>query len=167
MSHRTRLLACFAILAAPASVCLVLAGSQLSGKEWVAKFPGSNKVEDLEADFKPKVEAFLKSVKDGGAMVTISSTLRPKERAYLMHWSWMIVKMSADPSKVPAMLGVDINWSHGDPATSKAKAKEMVDGYQIGNLGVAPALQSRHTQCARAIANSRTRPTGQVRGLDT
>jgi hypothetical protein len=31
-----------------------------SGKEWIAQFPGSRKVEDLDSDFRKKVQAFLK-----------------------------------------------------------------------------------------------------------
>ena len=34
--------------------------------------------------------------------------------------------------------GVNINWWHGDAAKSKQAAQEMVDGYGINNLGVAP-----------------------------
>lgn len=109
-------------------------------------FPGSQKVEDLDSDFQSKVKAFVAASKDAGAMTTITSTLRPKERAYLMHWSWKIVKQDFDPKQVPAMTGVDIEWWHGDAATSKAKAEEMVNGYGLQNLQVAPALNSRHTE---------------------
>jgi hypothetical protein len=63
-----------------------------------------------------------------------------------MHWSWMIVKKGYDPRKVPKKQGVDIVWWHGDQATSRQKAQEMVNGFGINKLKVAPALQSRHTQ---------------------
>jgi hypothetical protein len=119
---------------------------ELSGKAWVAKFPTSTSVSDLESDFKSKVEEFQKALTDAGASQTIEATKRPKERAYLMHWSWKIVKDGQDPQAVPAMTGVDIEWWHGDLANSKAGAEEMVNGYGIQNLGVAPALNSRHIE---------------------
>jgi len=122
------------------------ASAELSGAQWVTKFPGSLKVEDLDDDFQSKVEAFHVALKDASAVTTITSTLRPPERAYLMHWSWKIARQDFDPKQVPAKAGVDIEWWHGDAATSKKKAQEMVDGYGIQNLQVAPALNSRHTE---------------------
>jgi hypothetical protein len=117
-----------------------------SGKEWVAKFPGSAKVDDLDKDFRGKVEAFLTALKDAGTTVRITSTLRPPERAYLMHWAWMIIHKDADAKAIPTMKGVDITWWHGDRETSKKKAQEMADAYGLGGLQVAPALKSRHTE---------------------
>jgi hypothetical protein len=67
-----------------------------------------------------------------------------------MHWSWLIVKRDLDPANVPAMDGVDINWMHVGTdgkysrVTSVAAAREMVSGFNMQSLGVAPALQSRH-----------------------
>ena len=117
-----------------------------SGKSWYARFPGSSRVDDLEPAFREKVQAFLKAVRDAGATVSVNSTRRPPERAYLMHWCWMIVTKDQDASKVPAMAGVDINWWHGDQATSKKKAEEMVNAFGMRNLKVAPALKSRHIE---------------------
>jgi hypothetical protein len=68
-----------------------------------------------------------------------------------MHWSWLIVKRNLDPALVPAMDGVAINWMHEDAEgnysrqLSSAAARAMVEGFGIHRLGVAPALQSRHT----------------------
>jgi len=68
-----------------------------------------------------------------------------------MHWSWLIVKRDLDPANVPAMEGVDINWMHEgvdgkySRVTSVAADREMVNGFNMQSLGVAPALQSRHT----------------------
>jgi hypothetical protein len=123
-----------------------LAEKELSGRAWVAKFPGGRSVEDLESTFRANVKAFQGALSAAGASIQVVSTYRPRERAYLMHWSWMIVKQNYDAKTVPAMGGVDINWWHGDATTSKKKAQEMVDGYGIGRLGVVPALRSRHTE---------------------
>lgn len=87
-----------------------------------------------------------------GATVSIAATLRPKERAFLMHWCWMIANKKTSAKDVPTMEGVNINWQHTDSAgkysesASIAAAKAMVDGYGMQHLQVAPALNSRHTE---------------------
>jgi hypothetical protein len=105
----------------------------------------------LRGSFRDKAEAFVDALRGSGATVTIAATFRPPQRAYLMHWSWLIVKRDLDPAQVPAMDGVDINWQHEDAAgnysrsLSVAAARAMVYGFDIQGLGVAPALQSRRT----------------------
>jgi len=80
--------------------------------------------------------------------VEISATYRPPERAYLMHWCWMIANLSQAPSAVPPMTGIDIDWTcRGDGSAARAAARAMAEGF---NLEVLPALDSRHTQ-RRAI----------------
>ena len=118
-----------------------------SGASWVAKFPTSVKTSDLKKPFRTNFEAFQKAMKDAGIAVTISASLRLKQRAYMMHFAWMIVKGKIAPGDVPAMAGVNIVWNH---PKAKQGAQEMVDGYGIGGLGVAPALNSRHIE-GRAI----------------
>ena len=135
-----------AIAAIAMFVHVLRADGEPSGKTWVKKFPGSNRIDDLEEGFREKAKAFIKAATDGGADVKIASTRRPRERAYLMHWSWMIVNRDQDAKKIPAMKGVDIDWWHGDQAASKKKAQEMVDAYGMGHLKVPPALSSRHTE---------------------
>jgi hypothetical protein len=84
-----------------------------------------------------------------GVHVTISATLRPPERAYLMHYAFRIAREHLDPAQVPARAGVNIEWAHtnaqGQPdlAASRRAAEEMVRGYGIVYR---PALASRHTQ---------------------
>lgn len=89
-------------------------------------------------------------MRNAGATVTISATYRPLERAYLMHWSWRIVKQNRDPTTIPAMDGVQIEWDHGNNGASVGGAREMVNGYGIQNLNVPPSLTSRHAE-RRAI----------------
>lgn len=123
----------------------------LSGLQWVERFRGSTSLRDLRPTFRDSVEAFVSALRAAGATVRIAATYRPPERAYLMHWAWLIVKRNVDPSTVPAMDGVNINWLHEDANgkyslnTSVAAAKSMVNGFDIQRLGVAPALKSRHT----------------------
>lgn len=64
-----------------------------------------------------------------------------------MHYSWLIWRDQIDPAKVPSMPGVAIMWNHSEALKG---AKEMVEGYGISGLNVAPALNSRHIE-GRAV----------------
>lgn len=69
-----------------------------------------------------------------------------------MHWAWWIVNQQYDPQAVPARDGVDIRWDHVnaegdyDAEASVAAAREMVSGYGMSRLSVAPSLTSRHIE---------------------
>lgn len=117
-----------------------------SGPDWCRCFPTSRSIEDLEPPFRDAVHRFVNALKDAGARISIGATLRPPERAYLMHWSWLIVKRGFDPKRVPISAGVDIAWWHGSLAASIKAAQEMVGGFAIGKLGVPPSLGSRHIE---------------------
>lgn len=123
-----------------------------SGLVWVQRFPGSVSLDDLVPEFRDKVRAFLRALKDGGAKVRIAATYRPPERAWLMYWCWRIAKKKFDPAQVPHVKGIDIDWQHiarhaPDPNASRAAALAMQNAY---NIQYPPALVSRHTQ-RRAI----------------
>ncbi len=110
---------------------------ELSGVAWVARFPTSNSTETLVDCFRQKWEAFLAALEDAGAIVSISATLRPPERAYLMHWSFVVNTGEVEPVDVPKHAGVEIEWVHRKPngspdlAASRAAAAAMVHGYEI------------------------------------
>jgi hypothetical protein len=110
------------------------------------RFPGSNQVIDLEPIFRNNVNRFLAALRVAKALLKISSTFRPPERAYLMHWSWKIARGIETGKNIPAKPGVNIIWWHGNQSDTKRAAQQMVNGYGIGHLGVAPALNSRHTE---------------------
>jgi hypothetical protein len=118
-----------------------------SGVVWVARFPTSRSTDTLADGFRQKCNAFLAALGDAGAAVRINATLRPPERAYLMHWSFVINTGEVDPDDVPAHAGVAINWVHrkanGSPdlAASRAAAAAMVHGYDIAHR---PSLTSLH-----------------------
>jgi len=118
-----------------------------SGASWVSKFPDSKSTSDLVASFRGGVDSFMEAMTDAGASVSIGTTLRPPERAYLMYNAWRIANAEVKAEDVPAMNGVDIEWVHSSDAESVQSAQDMVDGYQIV---AKPALNSRHTQ-GRAI----------------
>jgi hypothetical protein len=122
--------------------------SELSGPQWCARFPTSVSPDDLLPDFRDRVLAFISAMKDGGASVSIGATYRPPQRAYLMHWCCMVADSGQDPTAVPPMKGVDIDWSHGgDVNAARVAARAMKMGYAIRYPA---ALVSRHTQ-RRAI----------------
>jgi hypothetical protein len=120
--------------------------TELSGAGWVAKFPGSKAIGDLESGFQASFQKFDQALAEAGATRVINASYRPPERAYMMHWCYRIAKLGFDPKKVPAMDGVDINWDHGDTAQSRAAASAMVAAFGMSKLKTKPALRSRHTQ---------------------
>ena len=123
-----------------------VAAGEVSGTVWVQRFPGSTSVNDLEPVFRNNVNRFLAALRAAGASLRINSTFRPPERAYMMHFAWSIVRGLIAPNQVPARPGVAIIWDHGDAAASLRGAQQMVDGFGLGQLNVAPALNSRHTE---------------------
>lgn len=120
-----------------------LLAKTLSGASWVSKFPDSKSTASLDGSFASGVDKFIDSMTAGGANVVIGTTLRPKERAYLMHYAYLIANDQIQPTAVPSMSGVEIEWEHGDAAASKQAAEDMVAGYGIV---AKPALNSRHTE---------------------
>lgn len=116
--------------------------ASLSGAHWVAFFPTSASIDALKPPFRDAAAAFVEAMRAGGAKVRISATVRPAERAYLMHWAWKIAKEGVAPAGVPARAGVPIRWDHGTLAKSRQAAREMVRGYGIV---FRPSLTSRHT----------------------
>jgi hypothetical protein len=121
-----------------------------SGRGWAARFPVSTTTRDLTVPFRTNVDRFLAALRQAGATIIISSTFRTPERGYLMHWCWRIVNQNVNPTDVPSMAGVNINWVHEGRTPQEARqrgvaaANEMVIAFNIQRLGVAPALRSRH-----------------------
>jgi hypothetical protein len=119
--------------------------ANLSGSAWwhanQASFPNSTDVDDLEAGFQAKVKNFITALEDAGADITISSTLRHKDRAYLMHYSWKLTYGMIKAADVPARAGVNIIWDHGNDAKSKAAAKQMKELFGMVHIA---DLASRH-----------------------
>ncbi|MCW5824224.1 MAG: peptidoglycan-binding domain-containing protein [Cyanobacteria bacterium TGS_CYA1] len=119
----------------------------LSGISWVGKFQGSDKLSTLKEPFKTNVTNFIQALKNAGASVVISSTLRSAERAYLMHYCDLIATGKISPDAVPSMDGVEIEWVHKDASgkmdkvKSKAAAQKMKAAYNIKKLA---ALNSNH-----------------------
>jgi hypothetical protein len=122
--------------------------AEFSGPQWCKRFPGSASIDDLDPEWRGSVWAFLSAMQKGGATIEVSATLRPPERAYLMHWCWMITNLAQAPAAVPPMPGLVIDWTHGgDRNAARAAAEAMVKAYELQFL---PSLTSRHT-AGRAV----------------
>ena len=128
-------------------------GPQLSGPQWVNKFRGSIDPNDCVGAFRDNLKQFLKALQDAKAKVQISATLRPPERAYLMHHAYKIAHNVEDPTTIPKMPTLLIDWVHRDESgepdlpASRSAASQMVTAF---GLVTQPALVSRHTQ-GRAV----------------
>jgi hypothetical protein len=117
----------------------------LSGKTWwktnQAKYPNSRRIEDLESNFRGRVEKFIKTLKWDDAGVRVTSTRRNAIRAYLMRYSWDIANGNIKPSEVLKKAGVLIDWDHGDGKTSRKAARQMKNLFGIVHR---PSLTSNH-----------------------
>jgi len=118
---------------------------RLSGVEWEPVFPSSNSLSRLSISFGSNVKRFLSAVDAAGAHPSIITTYRPLERAYLMHWSWLIVKSNINARTIPPKAGVYIDWWHGTQSASRAAAAELLPKFGIGKNKVAPSLSTLHS----------------------
>jgi len=120
-----------------------------AGPEWVDKFQGSSSADACAEPFRSGLGEFIRELRRAGATVNLNATLRPPERAYLMHCAWNIAKNMADPASMPKMPTVNIEWvlrdvsGQPDIPRSRTAARQMVD--RFGMVAQA-ALVSRHTQ---------------------
>jgi hypothetical protein len=123
-----------------------------SGTYWVtwanAHATNSTSLDDLVEPFKTNAKTFIKALTDAGAKVTVGTTTRSAKRAYLFHWCWKIGLGKAKASDASPMVGVEIEWDHGDADKSKKGAKAMIDGFGLAippNSTNPPALTTNHT----------------------
>jgi D-alanyl-D-alanine dipeptidase len=115
---------------------------ELSGAQWVERFPTSRDIEDLIEPFRANVQTFFAAIAAAGGSTSVSATYRPAERAYLMHYCTRIANGAVAASAVPAMAGVGIEWVHPTNAASVSAAQAMKNAYGIVHP---PALVSNHT----------------------
>jgi hypothetical protein len=115
---------------------------RLSGEHWYKEFPTSDSISTLIPSFRRRVEAFEKALRDAGCKIVVTATLRPRQRAYLMHYAARIDRRQIAPSSVPPLTGVNIDWVHYTNAGSLRAAQDMVDAYGIGGNPV--SLRSNH-----------------------
>jgi hypothetical protein len=118
---------------------------ELSGPHWCGRFLGSAEISQLRPRFQLPVSKFVWAMEKAGATVRVNATYRPKERAYLMHWAFMIWHENHNPDSIPEMDNVLIDWSHSTRHASKDAAHKMASEYAITHLGEPPALATLHT----------------------
>lgn len=108
-----------------------------SGLFWVTwaniHAPASKDLEDLVEPFRTNARSFIKALRDAGATVAVTNTLRSPRRAYLFHWCWRVSQGHATAAQADAdpMAGIDILWNHGADTASKAGALEMATGFGL------------------------------------
>lgn len=116
------------------------AGLTLSGSEWCAQYPTGTTIAELSNEtFRTAVQAFhdamvAAATPANNLNISIEATQRPAERAHLMHYCLKVAQGTISPASAntkSAAAGIPINWDHGNLATSKAKAREMANTYDI------------------------------------
>jgi LysM repeat protein len=116
---------------------LTTAALVLSGANWCSKFPGSQKISDLNQNFRVCVNSFFAALETVGVKPKVNATLRPPERSYLMYNAFNIAKGKVSPDRVGRYAGVNIEWVHRDAQgkmdveASKRAAMAMCDGYGL------------------------------------
>jgi hypothetical protein len=123
----------------------------MSGAFWVTwadtNAKNSTSVEDLVEPFRSNAKAFVKALTEAGASVHVGTTRRSDKRAYLFHWCWLIGLAKKNATEPNSLVGVDIEWDHGDAEQSQKGAREMIDGFGLvippGSTNP-PALDSNH-----------------------
>lgn len=127
-----------------------------SGADWHSKFPASRSIADLVEPFQSNVRRFVAALEAGGVKVTISNTLRPPQRSYLMYYAKEISD-GLSPDKVPPFepqngdAPVRIDWLHlnelGQPDMAKAKeAARLMHRLYRTQDAVAKPYRSNHNR---------------------
>lgn len=113
-------------------------GCEPSGARWVARFPADNRLSALSEPFRDDVLRFIAALQRAGATVHIETVYRPDQRAYLMHYAWLVAH-GTDARTIPRYKdnSVNICWAHYtvsgtyDARASRDAARAMVAGYGI------------------------------------
>lgn len=136
---------------------LTCTSTELSGPSWAGRFPDSRSVDSLSGAFRKDVSAFIAAMRHAGVKVRPISTLRPTERAFLMHYSWLVAHRKLSPLKVPRFHAdrhhkpVSICWVHVGAHGANVRASIAAAGKLAAALGVAsgraaPLLTSLRTE---------------------
>jgi hypothetical protein len=135
------------------------------GPNWTMRFPNpaseAERLRMLEsarpgATFAARIRALIEQLRRQGADVFVNSTVRSRERGYLM-WGAFLLSRSSDERELRSVLGrleeanrewqldVPIGWAHpaGWRATKNA-AREMADTYEVVYATEQGARASNH-----------------------
>lgn len=151
---------------------LTCTSAELSGPSWAGRFPDSRSVAALSSSFRKDVSAFIAAMRHAGVTVRPVSTLRPTERAFLMHFSWLVAHRKLSPLKVPRFRAdrrhepVSICWVHvgahgANVRASIAAAAKLAAALGVASRRAAPLLASLRTE-GLAIVMSTTWTTRKI-----
>ena len=140
--------------------------AELSGPSWAGRFPDSRSVGALSGAFRKDVSVFMTAMRHAGITVRTLSTRRPAERAFLMHYSWLVAKRKLSALRVPRFRAskhhkpVSICWVHAGAhganlRASIAAARKLAAALGVASLRSAPLLTSLRTE-GLSIAMSTT-----------
>jgi hypothetical protein len=147
----------------PRSYPAALDGEPL-GPRWTARYPNPDgEQERLEAlgrsrsgDYAGRVRALLEQLRAQGADVALTSTLRSRERGYLMWGAFRLSRVERarevkrvvgelERAKRDWKLAIPIRWSHPDGWQSTVEAaREMADTYEVVYATEQGARDSNH-----------------------
>jgi len=135
------------------------------GPDWTMRFRNpateEERVQALSsapssADFSSRIASLMKQMRVQGARVELTSTVRSRERGYLMWGAFLLSQSDSDESlfqsverleRVNAEWGlfVPIRWSQsGDADTIRKRARAMADTYQVVFATESGARSSDH-----------------------
>ena len=136
---------------------LTCSNTELSGPSWAGRFRDSSSVGALSGTFRSHVSAFIAAMRHAGIKVRPIATLRPAERAFLMHYSWLIAHRKLSPLRVPHFHAdrhhgpVAICWVHvgahgADIHASIVAARKLATTLGVVSMHGAPLLTTLRTE---------------------
>jgi hypothetical protein len=108
-----------------------------SGPQWANRWMPSKSIDDLVSTFRTNVNRFINALRIAGVNVNVNTTLRPRQRAYLMHYAPLVAEGDIQPQDVPGEQGVNIDWVHRDPdgnpdpAESRKAASRLAEAFSV------------------------------------
>lgn len=136
---------------------LTCSKTELSGPSWAGRFRDSSSVGALSGTFRNHVSAFIAAMRHAGIKVRPITTLRPAERAFLMHYSWLIAHRKLSPLRVPHFHAdrhhgpVAICWVHvgahgANIHASIVAARKLATALGVVSMHGAPLLTTLRTE---------------------
>lgn len=136
---------------------LTCSSTELSGPSWAGRFRDSRSVGALSGPFRRHVSAFIGAMRHARINVRLISTLRPPERAFLMHYSWLIAHRKLSPLRVPHFHAdrhhgpVAICWIHvgahgANIHASIVAARKLATALGVASMHGAPLLTTLRTE---------------------
>lgn len=135
------------------------------GPRWTTRYPNPGTEREMLAalraahpssDFADRLERLMDQLRAAGADVQLNSTVRRRERGYLM-WGAYVLAHARDEAELDRLvdllerrrrewgLDVDVRWRHPlGPRATRAAAREMAEAYDVVYATEAGARESSH-----------------------